>query len=171
MSLVVCIRKKQALARFSIFCRLLLVLLQGDILLLRFSASCLGVLRQRGFKRICASFNPSLININFSRRLQKPASVFYIRRKRNLIRAAMLAAVFLFTLFVLLLYFIFQHRYSSYRFYSFYIYYDDFYFCGPYLLVFACISLPATAIKRFVSFADSDILAFQIFRAVKFRLF
>ena len=105
MSLVVCIRKKQALARFSIFCRLLL---QGDILLLRFSASCLSVLRQRGFKRICASFNPSLININFSRRLQKPASVFYIRRKRNLIRAVMLAAVFLFTLFVLLLYFIFS---------------------------------------------------------------
>lgn len=108
MSLVVCIRKKQALAKFGIFCRLLLILLQGDILLLRFSASCLGILRQRGFKRICASFNPSLININFSRRLQKPASVFYIRRKRNLIRAAMLAAVFLFTLFVLLLYFIFS---------------------------------------------------------------
>ena len=105
MSLVVCIRKKQALAKFGIFCRLLL---QGDILLLRFSASCLGVLRQYGFKRICASFNPSLININFSRRLQKSASVFYIRRKRNLIRAAMLAAVFLFTLFVLLLYFIFS---------------------------------------------------------------
>ena len=108
MSLVVCIRKKQALAKFGIFCRLLLILLQGDILLLRFSASCLGILRQCGFKRICASFNPSLININFSRRLQKPASVFYIRRKRNLIRAAMLAAVFLFTLFVLLLYFIFS---------------------------------------------------------------
>ena len=72
----------------------------------------------------------------------------------------MLAEVFLFTLFVLLLYFIFYHRYSSYRFYSFHIYYDDFYFCGPYLLVFDCISLPATAIKRFVSFVDSDILAF-----------
>lgn len=41
MSLVVCIRKKQALAKFGIFCRLLLILLWSGILLLRFSASCL----------------------------------------------------------------------------------------------------------------------------------
>ena len=170
MSLVVCIRKKQALAKFGIFCRLLLILLWGGILLLQFSASCLDTPHQHWLKRIYASFSPSPINMNFSCQL-KPVSVFYIRREWDLIRATVLAAVFLFTLFVLLLYFIFQHRYSSYRFYSFHIYYDDFYFCGPYLLVFACISLPDMAIKLFVSFANSDILAFQIFRAVKFRLF
>ncbi len=56
-------------------------------------------------------------------------------------------------------------------FYLFDVYYDDFYFCTLYLPVFACIYLPAKAIKLFVSFANSDILAFWIFRAVKFRLF
>ena len=46
--------------------------------------------------------------MNFSRRLQKLASVFYTRRNRKLVRTTVLVLVFLFTLSVLFLLFIFS---------------------------------------------------------------
>ena len=74
--------------------------------------------------------------MNFSCQL-KPVSVFYIRREWDLIRATVLAAVFLFTLSVLFLLFIFSIVAFNINF-IYFIFYEDFYFCGLFLLVYLC---------------------------------